>query len=153
MVSLPHECDTAIRSCFFGSLGIVKRHSLLHKYPYLLHQAISTQSTAVLSQDGSLNPMFQLPDPMHTGLAALQFGPYRATTHCLCGSHSIQIIFHQLLYAASFLSNVIYPLVMGLFSFLKSLPCFSISHPKPLVLSCFLTSYFCHLNSFPPRYI
>jgi len=26
----------------------------------------------------------QLPDPMHTGWAALQFGPYRATTHIIC---------------------------------------------------------------------
>ena len=26
----------------------------------------------------------QLPDPMHTGWAALQFGPYRATTQIIC---------------------------------------------------------------------
>ena len=77
-------CDNAVRSTLFGSFGILKRYSLLHNYLYRLHQAISTKSTAVLSQDGSLNPAFHLPDPMHTGWAEFQFRPYTAMTHTVC---------------------------------------------------------------------
>ena len=154
MVFLPPECDTTVRSCLLGSLGILKRHSLLHKYPYLLHQAISTQSTAVLFQDGSLKPHVPASRPHAHWFSCIAVWVIQGhNTHCLCDSNCIQIMFHQLFYVASFQSKVIYPLVMGLSSFWKSLPCFSISHPKPLVLYCFLTSYFFHLNSFPPRYI
>ena len=83
-VSPPPVCDNAVRSTLFGSFGILKRYSLLHNYLYRLHQAISTKSTAVLSQDGSLNPAFHLPDPMHTCSAEFQFRPYTAMTHTVC---------------------------------------------------------------------
>ena len=83
-VSPPPVCDNAVRSSLFVRLGILKRHSLQHNYLNLLHQAISTESAAALSQDGSLNPPFQLLEPMHTGWAALQFGPYRLMTHVVC---------------------------------------------------------------------
>ena len=74
-------------------------------------------------------------------------------THCLCGSHSIQIIFHHLFYLVSFHSKVIYPLVKELASLWKSLPFFSISHHKAQVLSCFFLSSFSLLSSFLHRYI
>ena len=60
-------CDNAIKSSLFYRLGILKRHSLLHNYLYVLHQAISTESAAVLSQEGSLNSAFLLLGPMYTG--------------------------------------------------------------------------------------
>ena len=78
-VSPPPVCDNAVRSSLFVRLGILKRHSLQHNYSYVHHQAISTQSTAVLSQDGSLNPTSSFRTPytlaeLHCSLAHI--GPW-----------------------------------------------------------------------------
>ena len=152
-ISLPPVCDNAVRSSLFGSLGILKRHSLQHSYSYVDHQAISTQSTAVLSQNRSLNPTFRLLDPIHTGWTALQFEPYRAMTHIVCVALALSKLYFIMFYLVSFQSKVIYPLVKELASFCKSLPCFSISHHKVQVLSCFFLSSFSLLSSFLHRYI
>ena len=112
----------------FGSLRILKRHPLQHNGSYLLHQAISTQPTVVLSQDSS---KFHVPAsrPSAYWLSCIALWAIQDhDTHCLCDSHSIPIIFPQLFYLVSFQSKVICPLMKGVASFWKSLSCFSISH-------------------------
>ena len=151
-VSPPPVCDSAVRSSLFVSLGILKRHSLQHNYLNLLHQVISTESTAALSQDGSLNPPFRLPDPMHTGWAALQFGPYRLMTHIVWLSLYPNYISSAVL--PCFLSaqnNLPFSegacLILEISSLLLHFP------PEAKVLSRCLLFSFSLLNCFLPRYV
>ena len=150
-ISLPPVCDNAVRSSLFGSLGILKRHSLQHSYSYVDHQAISTQSTAVLSQNRSLNPTFRLLGPIHTGWTALQLshtGPW----HTLSVWLSLYLNYISSSVLSCFLSvqgNLPFSegacLILEISSLLLHLP-----HE---VLSCFFLSSFSLLSSFLHRYI
>ena len=101
-----------------------------------------------------LNPMFQLLDPMHTGWAALQFGPYIGPRHTLYVWLSLY---------PNYISSAVLPCFLSVQS---NLPfsegvclileiSFLLLHLKPeaQVLSCFLFFSFSLLNSFSLRYV
>ena len=143
-------CDNAVRSSLFVSLGILQRRSLQHNYLNLLHQAISTELTAVLSQDGSLNPPFQLSNPMHTGWAALQFGPYRLMTHIVWLSLYPNYISSAVLPCFLSVQNNL-PFSEGAYLLLEISSLLLYFPPEAKVLSCCLLFSFSLLNSFLPR--